>query len=185
MSARPGFTPAVGGYSMLQTSDHTFEETPAPEQPPHGSGVDFVFPDFRRPSELQAAAFEAKVRLDERHINFLDKDQEIRERDAAADIETRRFVLVFAQLFLLLLVLLGFVAFMWGPESGAVRVLGAALFIRPIPVLAAIVLLRGRITKYERDVIARCYPEWRGGETRSRRTPVRAGAKRCPRAMPE
>ena len=119
-----------------------------------------IVEDFRRRSEADLAASQFEQSSYLRDLDYADREQQLRFRESAADIEARRFVLRFAVLFLSLLVGLGFVAAMWGPfESDGGRVFIATVFLAPILLLAGIVLLRGRITDNERDVYKKVLPE--------------------------
>jgi len=74
-----------------------------------------IVEDFRRRSEADLAASQFEQSSYLRDLDYADREQQLRFRESAADIEARRFVLRFAVLFLSLLVGLGFVAAMWGP----------------------------------------------------------------------
>lgn len=114
---------------------------------------DIIVADFQRRSEIESTAIEHEQQLQLREFQLQEREQAIRDRESTADIEIRRTVVGFGQRFLPMLVIAAFLILLTGSfDSDPWRVAAASIFMAPITLLAAIVLLRGRMTESERDI---------------------------------
>ena len=114
---------------------------------------------FERHSSIEVESLRHQFQTDDRELGLLEREQRLRIDESEDDRRARRFVLGFGAAFLTLLVILAFVALMWGPlDSDWGRVGAAGVFLAAISLLGAVVLLRGRMTEHERDVYRAALP---------------------------
>jgi uncharacterized membrane protein len=121
--------------------------------------ADLIVDDFKRRSLAATATLDADLRLSEREYDFKQQEQRLREDNARDDRLTRRNVQRFGVVVIPMIILLGFIVIMWGPfEDDWATVAAGGLFLSPVVILAAIVLVRGRMTSQESDVLTHTLP---------------------------
>ncbi len=119
-----------------------------------------IVADFEQRSHREAELLLHQAQMDAREFDLRDREQALRTEESRADIRARLIVLVGGLLFCLTLIAFAFIWSMWAPvQSDTWRVAGIAAFLAPIPILGAVLLLRGRMTEPERDIYQALVPK--------------------------
>lgn len=131
-----------------------------------------ILADFQQRSELEIEATRHHLRTIDREIAILEKEQALRSDESKADIATRIWVQRAGSVFTLLMLAGAFATMMLAPvQSDWVRFALASLWFLPLLIFGAAVLLRGRYSDNERDVMWNTLPRIAGRPGRDRRKP--------------
>lgn len=119
-----------------------------------------IMRDFERRTDIEAEAARAEVVLQEREMALKEREQDLRVKQSDSDIATRDTAVSTGRILVLALPLLAFAAMMFGPfDDGYERVVAAAVFLSPFLVIGIVLLLRGRMSEPERDVLRDALPK--------------------------
>lgn len=132
--------------------------------------AELILADFQRRSELEIEATQHQMRTIDRELAMLEREQDLRLVESKADIATRIWVQRVGSAFTLLMLVGAFATAMFAPmQSDWARFALAGLWFLPLLVFGAAVLLRGRYSDNERDVMWKTLPRITGTTGRDRR----------------
>lgn len=99
------------------------------------------------------------MRVTDRELDLLEKEQDLRIQESSADISTRAWVQKAGSTITVLLLFGAFLTLMLAPtQSDWARVALAGLWFLPLLVIGAAVVLRGRYSDNEREVMMSTLP---------------------------
>jgi hypothetical protein len=115
--------------------------------------------DFERRTDIEAEAARAELSLQEREMTLKEREQDLRIEESQSDIRTRDAVVSTGRLLVYALPVMAFLAMMFAPLDDAWRVAAAGVFLSPFLVIGIVLLLRGRMSDPERDVLRDTLPK--------------------------
>lgn len=134
--------------------------------------AELILADFEQRSELEIEATRHQMRTVDRELAILEREQTLRFDESKADIATRVWVQRAGSAFTPLMLVGAFATVMFAPvQSDWARFALASLWFLPLLVFGAAVLLRGRYSDNERDVMWRTLPRIAGTPGRKRKNP--------------
>lgn len=135
------------------------------------NAIEVIIADFQRRSEMDTETARHLMSVTDRELTLLEREQELRNRESAADISTRAWVQKAGAIFTVLVLIGAFVTLLLAPvRSDWARVALAGLWFLPIVVFGAAVVLRGRYSDNEREVMMQTLPRIIEASERNQRT---------------